>query len=80
MHGWKQEVIQEKKGGKYDTLKLIKLQEELLTIQLPILRLKADLIIRLKIDDIEQDGPSNQEEDDMLVLTSENCYMSKEEE
>eukprot|EP00957_Ditylum_brightwellii_P030204 2285742-Ditylum_brightwellii.AAC.1 len=70
MTGCKQEVIKDKKGGKYYKLKVFKLQEELLIRQLPILELKADLITRIKIHSIKQGRSSYQDEDDMLVLTS----------
>ena len=68
---WKREVLREIKEIKYDKYKVSDLKNELSNRQLPTTGKKEDMIKRLMLDDIKQDGPSNQDEDDMIVLTRE---------
>jgi hypothetical protein len=68
--GWKKEVVKEKKATKYSNKKVSELHEELCHRHLPTSGLKTDLIMRLRQDDIENEGPRNEEEDNMIALTS----------
>ena len=61
----------EKKETKYDKYKVSDLKNELSNRQFPTTGKKEDMIKQLMLDNIEQDGPSNQDEDDMIVLTRE---------
>eukprot|EP00957_Ditylum_brightwellii_P207670 15353999-Ditylum_brightwellii.AAC.1 len=69
-----------KEGEKYDKMNVSNLKIELKSRSLSTSGLKNNLIMRLRQDDIKNNGPTCQEEDDMLVLTSLDCEYECEED
>eukprot|EP00957_Ditylum_brightwellii_P209801 15363316-Ditylum_brightwellii.AAC.1 len=71
---WVKNVAKEISSTKYDKMKVSELKEEFNSRHLQTTGNKAELIQRLQVDNIQIEGPTCQEEDDMLALTAENNY------